>query len=325
MAVWRVQELHKGRKGGLSEGVQRKYTRVFRVRTNSKTDGPIQVMFGVDPDTGEFVPRLYSSYFSFGTTEYDILAICRSVDPVQDEDDWTIWLVTCEYSTVSPNGDMAGQPNDGGNPGTGSGASNDPELEPPVIRWSRWSKEVVQEREAGGDKNAILNSANQRFDPMVTRQAGGRILIVERNENVFDSLEKDAYSFAINDLPFIEEDDENQWLCFPITADRVYKGPLSYWRVHYEFHHCGFPFDDEDAANPPDWHHHLLDQGYGILDAAGNFKVALKNGQIPAQPIPLNGEGGALRPGFLGEDPVYLTFIKYRRMDFGPLAIEVPF
>ncbi len=317
MAVWRVQELHKGRKGGLKEGMERAYTRVFRVRTNSKLDGPIEVMFAVDPDTGEAIPAIYSSYQSYSGEELDILALCRSVDPVQDEDDWTVWNVTCEYSTASITGDSRiGQPSDGGNPAQGSGSSNDPSLEPPVEEWSSWSREEAQERDVGDDTKMIATTAGEPFDPKPTREIGGHILVIERNELKFSAKEKKAFRYRINLDNFIFEDDRYQWLCKPITARRQYKGSLRYWRVRYEFWHCG------DAET---WDHRLLNAGYMYReDPTLPLKPIHINGQPPSRPWPLNEFGFKLTPGQIANnESIYVAFKKYLGVNFGPLAIAV--
>ena len=118
-----VCELHDGRTGGLSEGLERRYTRRFRVRTDSKAVGPIDVMFAPG------VPRLYDPYQSYGTNEFDSFALCRRVTPTQDADDWFTWVVECEYDTTG--GNPQGQPENPGQPGSGggSGAAGDPTLE----------------------------------------------------------------------------------------------------------------------------------------------------------------------------------------------------
>lgn len=331
MSVWKVREIFKGRKGGLSEGVERKYTRVFQVFTNSKLDGPIEAIFASDGT--ESIPELYSSYADFGGST-DILAICRSIDPVQDDDDWTIWTVTCEYSTESPRGDQAGQLSPGNSPGdprTGGGATGDPTLEPPREEWSSWWREVAQEYEAPetdadvADQRPILNSAHTRFDPMPTRELSGDVLIIERNESVgqYNPFLNSLYRNHVNEDDFVWTDDWNEWLCKAITASKVWKGNYQYYRVRYEFHHCGF-----EMANMRDndggficWDHGLLDAGFEkVLD--GKRQPIRAQGDIVPSPWPLDGTGLPLTEAEIeAGDRVTLGFRKYSRVSFTPLNI----
>jgi len=316
MAVWKVREIHKGRRGSLSEGSERKYTRVFHVFTNSKLDGPIEVMFAADPSTSEAIPALYSSYTNYGGEELDMLAICRSIDPVQDEDDWTFWVVTCEYSTESITGDprLGQSPEGGGNPGTGSGAANDPGLEPPVQEWGAWTREEVALYAQDHDRTPILNSAGQPFDPGPVREIGGTTLILERNELTYNPQEKNAFRFTINDDDFIWEGDYRLWLCKPITGSRRYKGAMKYWRVRYEFWHAG------DAES---WNHIILDAGFEkVVD--GRLVPITISGQTPSRPVPLDGSGSPLTNDAIEADGVeFLQFKKYLAKPFSSLNIEV--
>lgn len=320
MSVWRCREIFKGRRGSLKEGMQREFTRVFHVFTTSKLDGPIEVMFAVDPNTAEAVPAIYSIYTNYGAEEFDLLAICRSVDPVQDDDDWSFWVVTCTYSTESITGDgRLGQPDGGdgagGNPGSGSGSSNDPSLEPPVQEWGNWTREEAQEHAEDDDETPFLNSATEPFENQPTREVGGTTLIIERNELTYDPREKNAFRFTINDADFIWEGDYRQWLCKPITATRQYKGPLKYWRVRYEFHHCG----DITKA----WNHVLLDAGFSHL-VGGVRKEYRKDGQPMARPWPLDGAGAFLTEAEIAAGDVnYLQFKKYLAKDWSSLNIVV--
>src|SRR6185312_3189252 len=140
-----------------------------------------------------------------------------------------------------------------------------------------------------------LNSAKQPFDPAPTREIGGDVLIVERNEMEHDREEMREFAFKVNDSDFIEDGDTEQWLCFPPTAKKVFKGNLQYWRVRYEFHHCGEQLDGE----PGDWLFHLLDVGYGELTGTAPnqvFKPITINGQTVGQPVLLDGKGKRLSP-----------------------------
>jgi len=323
MAVWKVTETHAGRKGGLKEGMERDYTRVFRVFTNSKLDGVIEAMFAVDPGTGEAIPAIYSPYVSYLNEESDIFALCRSITPVQDDDDWTVWLVTCEYSTKSITGDdRMGQPEGGsgagGNPGTGSGSSNDPSLEPPVQEWGEWHREEAQTRDASNDQTVIATvPVGEPFDPPPTREIGGTVLILERNELTYDVREKNSFRFTLNEGDFVWEGDAEKWLCKPITARRQYKGPFKYWRVRYEFWHCG------DAET---WDHVLLNAGYLEMGDDGVTPRPIVFGTAPpSKPWPIfMSNGAALDPIDVANNLAeYVNYRKYKRLPWNRLSIVV--
>jgi len=320
--VYRVKEVHKGRDGSLKEGMQRTYTRHFDVYMTSRLDGQLEAIFAVDPFTGESVPRLYASYFSFGTSEFDLFAVCRSITATQDDDDWQVWHVACEYGTT--NADLSGHPETGDgsgfNPKEG-GAGDNLDLEPASVEWGYWTREEVQRVEARAEYDAILNSAKQPFDPLPTREVGGLVLTYERNELTFDAWAMTAYAFTVNSEDFLEEGDFRQWLCKPVTARKVWKGNFSYYRVRYEFHHTDATA--KDGVVPIGWDHYLLDCGWMQLNAAGKPVPIVNVGQTAASVPLLDGAGKVLDPPITTDKIKYLSYAKYRERSFAPLKIVI--
>lgn len=348
--LW-VRERYGGRALTFTEGLERRWTRVFEVRTDGKLVGPGEVVFAADPDSGESIPLLYSSYRSYRTTEVDNLALCRSITPAQDADDWLLWTVTCEYSTESPRGLEYGQPSNPGNPtgsgGSGSGASGDPTLDPPTVDWSFWTREEAQrlaylvsdalsawpEYGFGQSPSAVgtpeidlglmtpKNSAGQPFEGL-TREVGGRQLNYERSEASFDSADMAMYAFCVNADRFLEDGDERTWLCRPITATKQYKGGLVYWRVKYEFHHN--PAKDEDGFNLG-WDHYLLNAGFKYWNAAQSRLLPIMEGaQQVTTPAPLNRNGSVMDRSTIidpSAGPVFRRYTRYGRLPFAPLNI----
>lgn len=248
MAFTHIQELFAGRHGSFKDGSEREWVRRFRVRTTSKMVGPIEVMFAPG------IPRLYDSYFSFGSTEVDVLALCRSITPTQDEDDWQVWIVECEYSTASR---ASGQPPAGGGDPSQGGANpaDNPEVEQPVVEYGSHIRQVAFSEDIDGE--AVFNSAGQPFDPVPTIEDGWDTLTVERNELEYDRSDMADYAFKVN-LGFFLGEAPGTVLCRPITARQAYKGGLKFWRVRYEFH-----FANEQMEF--DWKLRLLDQGLCVL------------------------------------------------------------
>lgn len=324
MGFHSIRELHDGRSGGLSEGLERHYTRRFRVRTDSKLVGPIEVMFAPG------IPRLYSPYQSFGTGEFDTFAICRDIKPVQDDGDWTLWHVDCEYDTRG--GNPQGQPGDPGQPGSGggSGASGDPTLEPPTVEWGVQTREVPLSKDIGDPDSpfpslqtprALLNSAGQPFDPVPTIELCHLSLTVERNEVAFDQIKARKYKNVVNKDVFLNYA-AGIWLLKHITGREVYKGAHKYARVRYEFW-LAPTLDPTDHWDNLD----ILDAGLCRKGAAGGPPIPIiVNGHPITQPALLSSAGAPLTPAELIDPeigPQYLRFKRYRREPFAPLNIDI--
>ena len=318
-----VCELHDGRTGGLSEGLERRYTRRFRVRTDSKSVGPIEVMFAPG------VPRLYDPYQSYGTNEFDSFALCRRVTPTQDADDWFTWVVECEYDTTG--GNPQGQPENPGQPGTGggSGAAGDPTLEPQTVEWGTQSREVALIEDLGDpDSNdpiiknprPILNSAGQPFDPVPTIEQAHLTLTIERNEVEFDVGKATKYRNVVNKDMWLDRI-PGRWLCRQITGRVVYKGAYQYARVRYEF------WLSPTIRARDFWDNlELLDQGLCRLDADGERPVPIiRNGHPISQPALLKDGAPLTRAQIRNPNvgPQYLRFKRYRREPFAPLKITI--
>lgn len=329
MAFQEVKELHEGRSGGLREGLERQYVRKFRVRTDTKLVGPIEVTFAPG------IPRLYDPYQSFGTGEFDTFALCRDIDPQQDEGDWTLWYVTCRYDTSG--GTPYGQPSSPGQPGSGggSGAAGDPTLEPPTVEWGVQTREVAFMEDLGNpdeDINpdyliprALLNSAGQPFDPVPTIEMCHLTLTIERNEAAFDQLKARKYKNVVNKDAWGVEGQNyaaGLWLLKHITGRAVYKGAFKYARVRYEFW-LAPTVDEKDHWDNLD----LLDQGLCRKgETGGPPRPIIVNGHPITQPALLDGVGVPLTPAQIADPavgPQFLRFKRYRREPFAPLNITL--
>lgn len=322
MAIRSVTELFDGRDGTLSTGLERRYVRKFRVRTDSKYDGPVEIMFAAG------IPRLYDAYRSFGTSEVDAFALCTRVSPTQDSNDWSTWVVECEYSTDVG---LGGPPDDPGQPGAGggSGSSGDPTLDPPVIEWGSQTREVALPLDLGDPDAAdpvlqkprpFLNSAGQPFDPPPTIEVSHLTLTVERNEPTFNASRALRYRNTVN-ADLWQDRLPGRWWCRQITGHIVFKGPYRYARVRYEFWLSPSPLKKDLWDNLL-----LLDQGLCRLGPDGKNPVPIeRNGHPISQPVLLKGglplsKDDILNPAI---GPQYLTFKRYRREPFAPLNITI--
>ena len=159
-----------------------------------------------------------------------------------------------------------------------------------------------------------ITSAGDPFDPIPTKETGGMVLTVERNQMVWNPYEMQTYNYRVNKDDFQDKlsvGDIGRWLCKPPTARRVYKGPVRYWRARYEFHECGPDF--------PSWDHIMLNKGHRYFDAAGVKKTFIPTGQVSI--AMLKADGTKLPEPIVEADINYLTFKKYRSVAFAPLKI----
>lgn len=316
-----VTELFDGRDGGLRDGLQRNYTRRFQVMTDDKRVGPLEVIFAPG------IPRLYSSYLSFDTNEIDFFAICRSVVPVQDADDWQLWSVTCEYDTQSSSefGNVAGQPGTIGQPGAGggSGAAGDPTQEPPAYEWTSETKEVALVVDIEGDP--ILNSVGLPFDPPPTTPIAWPVLRYSRNELTYDRDEKAQYFYKTNTTEFLGAG-PGKVLCKPITGSSRYIGPYRFFRVNYEFHFAKEIHEPDDLPQMMgvlDWKLWLLNAGLSKLGDDGEPEIIMdKFGSPISTPQPLDVNGLPLSKANIETlGAIFFDFTIYKSIDLNTLNI----
>lgn len=347
MAVTLVKEVWDGRDAEFGDQFDRKYTRKFRVETNSVATSSIAVGFAPG------IPRVFSFYINFATGEIDYLARCRRVQPVQRSDAPLVWDVTCEYETVT------GQPADGSGvnsqsnptgdpnkPGSG-GAADNPEMRPPVRKWRFETIHLPLDRALdpngvhikvpftiGAGVNGVtdylftdrwvpvLNSAGQRFDPFPTYEVGVQILDITRLELNDSPSERRNYAYAVNSDDFLfANPGEAQML--PITADEVWIGGVPYWEKHYQIRFV--------PVELKTWQPLILDAGRKQLQGNPTDKtkppVAIPDPltQMPVtEDVPLNGFGKVLPQQTVLNGPlVYMKYLAYPSLPFAALDLPV--
>ena len=92
MAIVSCKKIGAGRNGDNTKDHHRTYTVVFRVIVSSALDGPATVVMASG------IPNLYSPYIGYENSA-DVLALCVSVKPEQDGEEWQRWRVTCQFTT----------------------------------------------------------------------------------------------------------------------------------------------------------------------------------------------------------------------------------
>src|SRR5579884_2127166 len=271
MAVLSVREIWNGRRGSADEKAVREYARVFRVVTSNSLDGALVAETAVDPFNGTAIPNLFASYIEPNGTTFDLTAIARKIDVVQDDSDPNTWLVTVSYSNRTDLPEL-GNPN--------------PLLRPSEIKWSFAQFQRIADVDIYGA--AVVNSAGEAFDPPAEKDDSRPVLVVTRNEAGFDPGIAYLYRDAVNSDAFFGAPPGTAKIQ-AIEATRHYENNFFYWQVTYTIH-----------FRPDGWNLNLLDQGFNYLDTDGKTKLLIrdKNGAAVSKAVPLNGVGASLTNAF---------------------------
>lgn len=290
MAVISFAEIWNGRRAAasLDKFITREYTRVFRVITNDPKDEP----WVVGSATG--LPILFDPYQGQNGA-IDLNSRALRIEPRQSEDDPYIWEVVIEYGTKFENFDPANYE---------TGGYENPILRPPDIRWSFVSFQKPIDKDLLG--NAIVNSAQDPYDPPVTVDDHRPVLTYERNELVFDPELAIAYMDAVNTDVFLGAL-PGQAKVAGIEAVRVFEHNLFFWRVNYEIH-----FRREG------WDLIIINRGYHYLDAGESKAINDKFGQPVSSPKLLTAAGAVLPQG---GTPTDKTFKVYKELPFALLGL----
>lgn len=299
MAVIRVKETWDSRSGSEDDMGEREYVRTFRV----VTDDPLTSSLSVRYATG--IPARFDPYQD-ADGNIDAGSFVKEIRESQDQDNPFTWLVSVTYSSKLE------QPEYG---------DEDPLARPAEI--SRGTIKFLVPATTDRDGNAIVNSANQAFDPPIEREEYRRTLRVVKNLITYDDTWEE-YLDAVNDKAWFGFEAGEAKLV-NLTAVRKYEKGLEYQEVTFEIEGAP-PFTRFDALLIGDprpvstertWTKHVLDQGYRDID--DKVFRDKESGQPKATPTLLDGEGAAL---VLGVDrPVFLDFDLNPDMNFDLLPI----
>ena len=199
---------------------KREYTKTFRVRVLDPRVGPETVC------RAPGIPAPYTPYFSAGNYEYDLSAVVAGISAKKEnEGDWQNWLVTVKYSTeISNKADF-------GYPSSKDKASNNPELEPPILDWDfEVTKEALP---VDLNSRPFINSAGDLYNPPPLIDIARPVLNLQRNQLNFNAVAAQQYAFALNSKMFLGQYPYTAQ-CYPPKATQKQLGGLIYWRVHYK-------------------------------------------------------------------------------------------
>ena len=225
------------------------------MQVNNYGDGPLVAQ------SASGLPPAYGSY-AIGT-EFDTFARVRQWSAYRLEENSLTWVVEAVYSTPES---KEGNPNSGGNTGTGNGTYNDtagsyadPTLELPQVKTWLIEREAVVSRVynlATGLFNFPQATNCEIYDPPIMRKDALLGLSITRNEPVstIHPALSVQYGNSINTDTFWGLGPA-YWRCIGITAERQTKqiqGGTTYafLKCTYEFH-----------AHPDSWLFFALDAG----------------------------------------------------------------
>lgn len=258
----------RSRPGTFALGGERTYTATYIVTTDSASDGPITVSNAAGVAIG--------ATYSLGN-DTDARAYCKSksVEQVSSDDasELKTWMLTDQYSTLDK--------------------EDQKKLVHPLSRPYEITygfehfQEVVEADIAGG---AILNAAQEYFDPPIERDASRPVLTIVRNEAAFPAGSFSLYQDAVNSDVF-QGQPPDKWKVFNIGGQRVIEefanAEVEYWKVTYEFHH-----------NRNGWKRFILNQGRSEIVNGVKKKIKFaEDGTQVIDPVLLDLDGARVPEG----------------------------
>lgn len=324
MGVNSVYEIPDSRNAGLDERGQRRYTRVFRVETDTMLSGPGEAI--------SYIPvRRFDPYEESGGYA-DRGALADTVDAVMEAPGETLdWIVTVNYSSrfwdevqraeqsggVGSTGEVPPNPTSGSSGGGGepsdSASPINPLLRPPVKRWGTMKESRVMEFDQDPDVEggvAMTNTVGDRFDPPYMRPETILTLSIEKNQLEYDA----ATIIEFYDCTNLTEmfGFASGWVKFESsTAVSQYENGFTYWSVTYEF-----------AIRRNGWDQEILNVGY--FELVDGVKVPITINGVPVQtPQPLKLDGSRLSEAEIAAgDFVYLNRKPFGKADLSILGVE---
>ncbi len=246
------------------------------------------------PDYGEAYP-------------HDAAALARKIS-VADTENRELWEVTVLYERPTP----------------GTGAVT-PLSDDVRIRWGSIPYMRVLERDIYG--NAILNSANDPFDPPLEQELRGKTVTIVRNESDYDPGVAAGFEEYVNHAQVQIAGFTvyaGQARCVEYSGESDKRAGVDYWSVTYVIHFVPYA-GLGNSAGTDSWAREVLDQGFYYYNSDGKKTRIVIRGSPVVTPKLLDGNGGIL-PGELGStgvvgSAVFLSFDTYPPADFDALDL----
>lgn len=269
--------------------------RRLRAVCSDKLDDPIAVAAHADcPVYGETY-----AYYSASDTTFACTGI--SIDPRagSDGNERYVFEITATYS----------------NSATAGGTGEDPEDpldDPPIYEFDGVKYQIPATADRDGE--AVVNGADEAFDPPYMIDENRSLILITRNESSFSPAVQEAYQDTVNDAAWAGLD-AGVAKINKISARMATRGEISYFVVTYEIE------IKWQGWNPTG----ILAQGFKYRKVAGgqveNY-LDPATGEPPASPI-LLALDGTKSPDPLGDGalPYFHEFNFYREKDFSALNL----
>lgn len=274
-------------------------TRKLKAVVDSLDDGPLTI-------------KLHASCPKEGQTyafrdESDTTFVCNAVtiDPKSDSGGLERGLaydVTVTYSN-SVNSEAVGEDEE------------NPLDDPPVVRFNRntYQKPALVDK----DGVAIVNGADESFDPPVMRTFHSPVLNIVRNEASFSPSAQYQLEDVVNSDAFAGAP-AGHWKMSPPIAEKFTRGSYTYWRVEYEIEYSEQPW------NPTG----IMAQGYRYRKSAGGPSQVYLDPATNTPPsgpllLKLDGTESPVSPVDGTRLPYFHEFNFYQEIPFSPFGFGV--
>ncbi|MBN1377863.1 MAG: hypothetical protein JXA04_01355 [Gammaproteobacteria bacterium] len=193
----------------------------------------------------------------------------------------------------------------------------DPLNQDPIVEWlsARTHEPVDTAFDGSGSPTvAIVNSANESYDPPLTKEISDKVLRITRNQENFDHDQAHQYEGAVNSDTFWGYA-PGKVKCKRIEGRETRVMDLVYWVVVYEF---------EIRQDSHGWQRRIRDEGYRKktgTDSEGKptyETIVDDNGTPLSQTSLLDGEGQVLADS---SPPVFLYFDIDVKKNFSDLGL----
>lgn len=309
MAVTSFKEIHSGRDGEEATDQRRtirRYTRVFRVVTNSNSDDAAVIRAHAScPNVGDAHPN-------------DVGSWCRRVNPRNESFSKRVWIVTAAYSSERE-------------------LSDNPLDDPALITWNTEQFQRPYFQDINGD--AIVNSAGDPFDPPAMGDDSRVTATIRKNVAGISGIASWflSYQDCVNNAPFLLDGiyiAEGAAKMQAVSLGEVQERNSITYRVlsmtmHFRRDAYSAAGSGSGATPSTEWALELLDAGFRELAQAGSTsgsggayrrKITDEDGEPVKSPVLLDGSGEPL------DDPsastaVFLPFDIYPVKDFSVLPL----
>ena len=289
--VWK-NEIHGGTADQVP-GAGDKYTRVFQIKM-AASDSAYDACDATGINPGAAYPD-----------DTDAVAVRRTAQLENPDQDRTIWLVTVYYEEP-----------------TESTPQDDPTNDDTQIHWGSYVVAEALAKDRNGDP--ILTSAGEPYDPPLMQDRHLPMVTITRNESSFDPADADTYKDTVNSGNITIAGltvSARKALMLDIDCDRQKRAGTTYYRVTYQI-----AFDKDTFDRDP------LDQGlrcrYYAAEGSGSgspgdlpLKPCVIHGQEVTTPARLDGSGGQLADNASADDSEYLAFETYTTADWSSLSL----